>query len=74
MIDYLTEKQKIIERMESNLMTFDLSEIDKLTGVPLGLYQRFFSYIYGISITAYIRKRKLTVSASKLLECNDSCI
>lgn len=67
MIDYLTEKQKIIERIESNLMAFDLSEIGKLTGIPLGLYQRFFSYIYGISITAYIRKRKLTVSASKLL-------
>ncbi|MFL2095293.1 helix-turn-helix transcriptional regulator [Marinilactibacillus psychrotolerans] len=67
MENFITEKQKIIDVIEDNLMAFDLSEIESLTGVPLSLYQRFFSYMYGISIPAYIRKRKLTLSASKLL-------
>ena len=40
---FITEKQKVIDEIESQLMTFDLSEIGKLTGVPFGLYQRFFS-------------------------------
>ncbi|WP_413523326.1 helix-turn-helix domain-containing protein [Lactococcus raffinolactis] len=64
---FITEKQKVIDEIESRLMTFDLSEIGKLTGVPFGLYQRFFSYMYDITIFSYVRKRKLTISASKLL-------
>lgn len=64
---FITEKQRVIDEIESRLMTFDLSEIGELTGVPFGLYQRFFSYMYDITISSYIRKRKLTVSASKLL-------
>ncbi len=64
---YLSLEEEVIHRIEADLMTFDLSEISRITGVPSGLYQRFFSYSYGISIASYIRKRKLTVAASKLL-------
>lgn len=67
MKNFITEKQKILDEIESRLMTFDLSEVKELTGIPFGLYQRIFSYMYDITISSYIRKRKLTISASKLL-------
>ena len=67
MSNFMTDKQQIIEEIEARLLTFELSEVEKITGVPLGLYQRFFSYMYGISLSAYLRKRRLTYSASQLL-------
>lgn len=67
MKNFIAERQKIVEEIESRLMTFELSEIGELTGVPSALYQRFFSYMYGITISSYIRRRKLTIAAFKLL-------
>lgn len=52
----------------------DMSAIAKITGVPSGLYQRIFSYICGISITEYVRKRKLSLAACEILHNKSSVI
>ena len=67
MRNFIAETQKVIDEIEARLMTFDLSEIAEITGVPFALYQRFFSYMCDITISSYVRQRKLTISASKLL-------
>jgi AraC family transcriptional regulator len=68
------ETQNVINYIENNILQLDLSGISKLTGIPLGLYQRIFSYICGISISEYVRRRRLTEAANKLLHSNDSVI
>lgn len=55
MKNFMAENQKVIDEIEARLMTLDLSKIDKITGIPFALYQRFFSYMYGITISNYAR-------------------
>lgn len=52
----------------------DMSAISKLTGVPSGLYQRIFSYICGVSISEYVRKRRLTLAGNDILHNKSSVI
>ncbi len=51
-----------------------MSAISKLTGVPSGLYQRIFSYICGISMSEYVRKRRLTLAGHDILHNKSSVI
>lgn len=62
------QTQQVIDMLESDIFNTDYNKVSKLTGIPLGVYQRIFSYICGISITEYVRRRKLTISAEMLLE------
>lgn len=61
------QTQQVIDLLEKDLFQADYSNVSRLTGIPLGVYQRIFSYICGISISEYVRRRKLTVSAEMLL-------
>lgn len=61
------QTQEVIDILESDIYHTDYDKVSRLTGIPLGVYQRIFSYICGISMTEYLRKRKLTISAQKLL-------
>lgn len=63
----LNQTQQVIDMLESNIFNTDYKKISRLTGIPLGVYQRIFSYICGISISEYVRRRKLTVAAEMLL-------
>lgn len=67
MDSFTREDSTIFEQIEINKWTEGQAEICCFTGIHLGLYQLFFIYLYGISITAYIRKRKLTVAGANRL-------
>ncbi len=69
-MNVLDQTQQVIDMIEKDLFQTDYIKISKFTGIPMGVYQRIFSYICGISITEYIRRRKLTVSAERLLARN----
>ncbi len=66
-MEVLDQTQKVIDLLEKDVMNVDYIKIEKLTGVPLGLYQRIFTYICNISLAGYVRKRKLTLAAGMLL-------
>lgn len=61
------ETEFIIDYIENNIYDVNLSDISKLTGIPYGLYQRIFSYVCGISLNEYIRKRRLSIAAFEIL-------
>ena len=66
-MEVLNQTQQVIAVLEADIMNVDYDKISKLTGIPLGLYQRIFTYICNISLAGYVRKRKLTLSAQMLL-------
>lgn len=68
------EIELVIDYIENNMNNVECAYISKLTGVPNGLFQRIFAYICDASINEYIRKRRLTEAASKILQGNASVI
>lgn len=66
-MNVFSQTQEVLDLLEIDVFNVNYEKVAKLTGIPLGLYQRIFSYICNISMTEYIRRRKLTVSAEKLL-------
>lgn len=44
----------------------DYSEISKIAMCPVALFQRIFIFISGISISDYVRKRRLTIAGDEL--------
>jgi AraC family transcriptional regulator len=66
-MEALNQTQQVIDLLEADIMNVDYRRIEKLTGIPIGLYQRIFTYICNISLAGYVRRRKLTVSAEMLL-------
>lgn len=44
----------------------DYNEISKLAICPAALFQRIFSFVAGVSISDYVRKRRLTLAAQEL--------
>ncbi len=68
------EIEFVIDYIEQNIDDWDMNHISKLTGIPGGLYQRIFSYVCGISISEYVRKRRITEAARKILQGGSSVI
>lgn len=66
-MEILNKTQIVIDLIESNMLEVNYETIAKVTGIPIGLYQRIFTYICDISLAAYIRKRKLTIAAKMIL-------
>lgn len=66
-MEALDQTRQVIDLLEADLMNVDYDKISRLTGIPLGLYQRIFAYICNISLAGYVRKRKLTLAAEMLL-------
>jgi len=64
----------VIDYIERKLFDVNYAFISKTTGIPIGLYQRIFSYVCGITISEYIRRRKLTLAAEKILKNSSSII
>lgn len=64
----------VIDYIEDDINNVNIANISKLTGIPSGLYQRIFSYICGISIPEYARRRRLTEAACKILQNSGSII
>ena len=60
--------ESVIEYIENNIMDVNLDEIPRIVGMPIGLYQRIFSYICGVSITEYIKKRRISLATQELIK------
>jgi len=73
-VSYLKEIDLVIDCIEKNLKEVDYEKIEKITSTPIGLYQRIFSYICGISIAEYARKRKLTLAGFDILKNKENII
>lgn len=59
---------KVVNHIEDNIVDIQVDDISTIVGVPIGLYQRIFSYICGISIAEYIKKRRISLAAYDLLD------
>lgn len=70
----MEETELVIEYLEQNLQAPDEKVIAKITGIPNGLYQRFFTYMCGVSMKEYVRKRRLTMAAKELLTRNQNVL
>lgn len=68
------ETEAVIDYIESNILIVTYDEISKFVGIPIGLYQRIFSYVCNISIAEYIKKRRLTLAANELMLTNQKVI
>ena len=66
-MEALDQTQRVIDWLESDIMHADYRETERLTGIPLGLYQRIFAYLCDVSLSGYVRKRRLTLAAQMLL-------
>lgn len=67
MTETLNHTQNVIDYIECHMFDTNMQEIPRITGIPLSLYQRLFSYLCGISINGYIRQRRLTIAASQII-------
>lgn len=52
----------------------DYNEISRITNSPAALFQRIFIFVSGISISDYVRKRKLTQAGRDLRDSNNSVL
>lgn len=60
--DVISYLEKVI-KSESEV---DYDEISKLAMCPAALFQRIFSFVVGVGISEYVRKRRLTLAAQEL--------
>ena len=74
-MNYINEMQKAIDFIENNLdkdITFE--KVSKEVGMSAFYFHRIFSAIIGISPTAYIRNRRLTVAAQEISKNNENIL
>lgn len=55
-----------LEKVIKSELEVDYNEISKLAMCPTALFQRIFSFVAGVSISEYVRKRRLTLAAQEL--------
>lgn len=55
-----------LENVINSESEVDYNEITKLAMCPAALFQRIFSFVAGVSISEYVRKRRLTLAAQVL--------
>jgi AraC-like DNA-binding protein/predicted transcriptional regulator YdeE len=63
-----------LEKVILNGGDVDYNEISKIAGSPAALFQRIFIFVSGISISDYVRKRKLTVAGHDLKDIDISVL
>ena len=66
---------ELIEIIESDL-TDDISTLDisRIIGYPREQFGRFFSFLTDMSLLEYLRRRRLTICAFEIQQCNDRII
>jgi AraC-type DNA-binding domain-containing proteins len=62
-----------LEKIVDSDCEIDYNEISKIATSPAALFQRIFMFISGISISDYVRKRRLTLAGYELKN-NDSSV
>lgn len=74
-MNYINELQKAIDYIEDNLennINFEI--VAKEVGMSAFYFHRIFSSVIGISPTAYIRNRRLTVAAQEISKNNENIL
>lgn len=66
-MDWLTNMNNAIIYIEKHLDdTLDLQQAARIAGCPLYYFQKMFTYMTGISLTEYIRRRRMSLAAAEL--------
>ncbi len=71
-IDRLNEVVKYIEENIDDVISYEV--IGKIAACPAGSFQRTFSLLTGITLSEYIRRRKLTMAAFELQSSDSKVI
>lgn len=67
MMDFLSRMTKVIDYIEEHITEdFDYSEVAKIVCCDVYQFGRIFSYVVGISLSEYIRNRRLSCAAIDL--------
>ena len=74
-MDVIKQLNNAIAYIENNLCgEIDTNKIAKIALCPYDKFKRFFSYMTNMSVSEYIRKRRLTLAAYELLKCQEKII
>lgn len=74
-MDLLDRMNGAMEYIEENIAgEIDFEKIARMACCSVNHFQRMFSYITGVSLSEYIRRRKLTVAAFELQNGNSKVI
>jgi len=66
-MDILKQLNTAIAYMESNLSDeIDMDRLAQIVGITKDSFMRFFSYMTGMTLNEYIRRRRLTLAACEL--------
>ena len=67
-MNYYEELNRVIDKIEENLTEdIDYRDLAKIVGTSSYTLQRIFVFLTGITLTEYIRKRRLSNAAEELL-------
>lgn len=67
-MNYYEDLNKVIDKIEENLTEkIDYKDLAKIVGTSSYTLQRIFTFLTGITLTEYIRKRRLSNAAEELL-------
>lgn len=70
-MDYYEKLNKVIDKIEENLTEqIDYNELAKIVGTSSYTLQRIFVFLTDVTLTEYIRKRRLSNAAEELLATN----
>lgn len=70
-MNYYDSLNNLIEEIEKNLtQRIEYKDLAKIIGTSSYTLQRIFSFLTGITLTEYIRKRRLSKAAEELLSTN----
>ena len=65
-MNYYENLNKVIEKIEENLTKkIEYKELAKIVGTSSYTLQRIFTFLTGITLTEYIRKRRLSNAAEE---------
>ncbi len=68
-MDSISNMNRVIEYIEAHLDSeIDFSEIERIAICSEYHFRKMFSFLSGISLTEYIRRRRLTLAALELSE------
>lgn len=74
-MNWLSKMNVAIEYIENNLLErIDLSALARILCCSTYEFQRFFSFIIGVSVSEYIMKRRLTLAGYDVRNCDDKII
>jgi len=70
-VDFLKRMTEVIDYIEEHITeNFDLNDVAKIVCCNVYQFSRIFTYVVGISITEYLRNRRLSIAALELQSGN----